>query len=321
MGEGFGTQGWPEPSRLKAIWNKIKNASDLLETQRVKWAEELQEETDKNVKAAAQAKKKAEALAKRMQLSEEAAAASAERAEDLMQGGSEEGPPADEVFARMLERQAEDKAFRAQQNKKEKSMFSKIEAKVATKPKAAGGPDDEAKGVDAAKKPPEGKVESKAETAHEPEASEEKKKKPEASKLKGDKKKPGASEEKPAATAAEPEAEGEQSPVVEIEETDVYKGMLDAVVEAMEADELEKRQLAGIDEMFKNLSPDQQAKCEHIRKTKLGVCARCRYSSGCLSCDFNKAVAYFSKQPKGEPASKEVPASKGVPVSKVAAAV
>ena len=55
------------------------------------------------------------------------------------------------------------------------------------------------------------------------------------------------------------------------------------------------------EEHFPELTPEQQVECEHIKALGLGVCSKCNWSSGCLKCDFSKAVRYYLKDKKIKP--------------------
>ena len=48
------------------------------------------------------------------------------------------------------------------------------------------------------------------------------------------------------------------------------------------------------------LAPEHRAICVTIQLTGLGICSRCRWSSGCSRCSFPKAVRYWLKRNKNE---------------------
>jgi hypothetical protein len=363
MGEGFGTQGYPDTMRLSAIKTKLYNTTNALENQRLKWAAEVGDKEEKERKAKADAEKKIEERRQRVKAAEAAAARSAALARQDLEHEGEGKVPQNPLFEQIVEVHEKEKALKKELRKAaaakataamkaegakavEKTSGEAEAAKEAEEAKGAKADEKTSGEAEAAKEAEEAKGAKAVEkTSGEAEAAKEAE---EAKGAKGDEKTSGEAEaamevEEAKGSKGDEKTSGEAEAAMEVEEAKGSKGdeetsgEAEAAMEAEEAkgskgdektsgeaeaakdpepedkevlenvfrallkqlqdEEKEKRAILNTDEMFKQLSPEHQATCQHIRNTKFGICSRCRYSSGCLSCDYDKAVNYYFSQP------------------------
>ena len=76
--------------------------------------------------------------------------------------------------------------------------------------------------------------------------------------------------------------------------TPEYNKMVKDAIEAMAALKGDREHFEGwAAETVEIFPEDLKHRCEVIKLSGLGICARCHWSSGCSSCDWPKAVRYF----------------------------
>ena len=67
----------------------------------------------------------------------------------------------------------------------------------------------------------------------------------------------------------------------------------------MEAKKAEaQKDAAWADEQLETLTEEQKDHCLRVKFEGLGVCSRCRYSSGCDRCSYPHAVKYWLRRPQ-----------------------
>ena len=77
-------------------------------------------------------------------------------------------------------------------------------------------------------------------------------------------------------------------------------------------DQLETKAYVEVENEFiavasvEDLRPEDRKQFEHVKENGLGLCARCKWKSGCLSCDGEKAWAYACRNTLWHTASEGV---------------